>query len=353
MKPGLCLARSLVRYAGRLVSFLDENLSPLRWHDDALLLLDQRLLPGEETWLSLSRYEDVCTAIRELAVRGAPAIGCAAAYGVALGLRQVGPGGMTRVHAELAATRPTAVNLFWALERMRKVEPVFEALLAEAHAIKDEDLRACRTMGALGAPLLPEGGILTHCNAGALATGGYGTALGVIRAAAALGRAIHVFADETRPVLQGARLTAWELARSGIDVTVITDGMAAHLMAMGEINGVVVGADRIARNGDTANKIGTYSVALAAAAHGLPFVVAAPWSTVDLACASGAHIPIEERIADEVTHHGGRRLVPAGVRVRNPAFDVTPARYITAIVTERGIARPPSVESLACLKEQE
>ncbi|MEO6951663.1 MAG: S-methyl-5-thioribose-1-phosphate isomerase [Polyangia bacterium] len=334
------------------MSFLDDNLSPLRWQDDALLLLDQRLLPNEEKWLTLSSYEDVCTAIRELAVRGAPAIGCAAAYGVALGLRKVGPGGMARVHAELLSTRPTAVNLSWALERMRKVPLSFEALLAEAHAIKDEDLHACRTMGALGAPLLPDGGILTHCNAGALATGGYGTALGVIRAAVAQGRAIRVFADETRPVLQGARLTAWELQRSGIDVTIITDSMAAHLMATGEIKGVVVGADRIARNGDTANKIGTYSVALAAAAHGLPFLVAAPWSTVDLACESGAHIPIEERSADEVTHHGGRRLVPEGVRVRNPAFDVTPARYLTAIVTERGIAGPPFVESLTLLRDK-
>ncbi len=334
------------------MSFLDDDLSPLRWDDGALLLLDQRALPTKESWLSLSRYEDVCVAIRELAVRGAPAIGCAAAYGVALGFRQVGHAGLARVHAELAATRPTAVNLFWALQRMRGIEPSFEALLAEARAIQAEDLRACRTLGALGAQLIPDGGILTHCNAGALATGGYGTALGVIRAAVAKGRSIHVFADETRPVLQGARLTAWELSRSGIGVTVITDGMAAHLMARGEIHAVVVGADRIARNGDTANKIGTYSVALAAAAHGLPFIVAAPWSTVDLACPSGASIPIEERAADEVTHHGGRRLVPDGVRVRNPAFDVTPARYITAIVTELGIARPPFVESLALDKEK-
>ena len=327
------------------MSALDEDLSPLRWQDDALYMLDQRALPREETWVRLERYEDVCEAIRNLTVRGAPAIGCAAAYGVALAAAQIerDPSlSFARVYAELAATRPTAVNLFWALERMRRVPtPTAAALLNEAQTIQREDIASCRAIGANGALLLPEGGILTHCNAGALATGGYGTALGVIRAAIKAGRKIRVFADETRPVLQGARLTAWELQRAGIDVTLISDNMAAHFMARGEISGVVVGADRIAANGDVANKIGTYSVALAAAAHGLPFFVAAPWSTVDLATADGAAIPIEERPAEEVTHHGGTRLAPVGVAIRNPAFDVTPARYVTAIVTERGVVVAP------------
>ncbi len=336
------------------MSAIDEDLSPLRWQDGSLFLLDQRALPIDEVWLRLDRYEDVCNAIRDLTVRGAPAIGCAAAYGVALGMRQREAGERVQpeqIYEALAATRPTAVNLFWALARMRKSPRQDHAsLLQEALAIQAEDIAACRAIGEHGAELLPEGGILTHCNAGALATGGYGTALGVIRSAIKAGRKIRVFADETRPVLQGARLTAWELKRAGIEVTLISDNMAAHFMARGEIQGVVVGADRIARNGDTANKIGTYSVALAAAAHGLPFFVAAPWSTVDLETADGAAIPIEERATDEVTHHGGKRLAPLDINVRNPAFDVTPARYLAAIITERGVARAPFEAGLRALR---
>jgi methylthioribose-1-phosphate isomerase len=260
---------------------------------------------------------------------------------------------------ELAATRPTAVNLFWAIERMRGRlhadapsgdGAIREGLLAEAAAIEREDLDSCHRMGDLGAALLPAGArVLTHCNAGALATAGYGTALGVIRSAARMGRLGGVVADETRPYLQGARLTAWELMREGIPVTLIADNMAGHLMATGQIDAVVVGSDRIARNGDVANKVGTYTVAVLAKENGIPFYVAAPVSTFDLATATGAGIPIEERPADEVTHHGGRRLAPAGVAVRNPAFDVTPARYVTAIVCERGVARPPYEESLTRL----
>jgi methylthioribose-1-phosphate isomerase len=332
------------------MSFLDDNLSPLRWdhaENGALLLLDQRALPGEERWLRLVSYEEVAAAIRDLTVRGAPAIGCAAAYGVALGARAGAP--LEQVYPLLRATRPTAVNLSWALERMRRAQQTPAALLAEACAIQAEDIAACRRIGELGATLLSDGGVLTHCNAGALATGGYGTALGVVRAAVKAGRRLHVFCDETRPVLQGARLTAWELTRSGIDATLICDNMAASMMARGEVSFVVVGADRIAKNGDVANKIGTYAVALAAAAHELPLIVAAPWSTVDLATPSGAEIPIEERTADEVLCHGGRLLAPARMRVRNPAFDVTPAHLVAAIVTERGIARAPFADSLARL----
>jgi methylthioribose-1-phosphate isomerase len=306
--------------------------------------------------------EEVADAIRDMAIRGAPAIGVAAAFGVALGVRASAARGealraeLERITSTLAATRPTAVNLFWALARMRRrfdreEEPrVREALLEEARAIEAEDLAACRRMGDLGAALLPEGvRLLTHCNAGALATAGYGTALGVIRSAARQGKVKNVFADETRPYLQGARLTAWELTREGIPTTLIADSMAGALMARGEVDAVVVGADRIAANGDVANKIGTYTLAVLARENGLPFYVAAPLSTVDLGTASGDAITIEERAPEEVTHHGGRRLAPAGVAVRNPAFDVTPARYVTAIVTERGVARAPYAESLAGL----
>jgi methylthioribose-1-phosphate isomerase len=323
---------------------MNEHLSPMRWHDDALELIDQRLLPTEETWIRCTTYEEVARAIKEMVVRGAPAIGCAAAYGVALGVRQ--NAALDQVCATLAATRPTAVNLFWALERMRK-NPTLE----EAQRIQAEDIAACVAIGDHGAPLLPDGVVLTHCNAGALATGGYGTALGVIRSAYAAGRKLRVFADETRPFLQGARLTAWELQRSGIDVTLITDNMAAHLMRCGEIQSVVVGADRIAANGDTANKIGTYGVALAAFAHTLPFFVAAPLSTIDLKTPTGAGIPIEERDRREVTHVGERALAPEGIGVRNPAFDVTPHALISAIITEKGVARAPYVESLRKLHE--
>jgi methylthioribose-1-phosphate isomerase len=298
-------------------------------------------------------------------IRGAPAIGVAAAFGIALAARRSTRDGaaleaeIASVCEELAKTRPTAVNLFWAIGRMRERaaallpagrEALREGLLAEARAIDAEDVAACRRMGDLGAALLPaDARVLTHCNAGALATAGYGTALGVIRSAARAGKVREVLADETRPYLQGARLTAWELVRDGIPTTVISDSMAGHMMAIGRVDAVIVGADRIARNGDVANKIGTYSLAVLAKENALPFYVAAPCSTFDPDTASGADIPIEERPAEEVTHHGGRRLVPEGASVRNPAFDVTPNRYVTAIVCERGVARAPYLESLAAL----
>lgn len=325
-------------------------LAPLRWDGEALHLLDQRLLPGEERWYAYRDAEAVASAIRDMVVRGAPAIGITAAYGVALGVMAGQP--VAALIELLRRTRPTAVNLFWALERMGRVaqaesvrasaDPAHLAarLVAEAVAIHREDVESCLAIGAHGAALLPDGVVLTHCNAGALATGGYGTALGVIRGAVAAGRKLRVLADETRPYLQGARLTCWELQRSGIDVTLITDNMAGHLMARGEVQSVVVGADRIAKNGDTANKIGTYTVAVLAREHGVPFYVAAPLSTIDLSTASGAAIPIEERSAEEVVVLAGTRLAPRGVPARHPAFDVTPARLITAIITERGVARP-------------
>jgi methylthioribose-1-phosphate isomerase len=325
-----------------------ELLAPLAYADGVLALLDQRRLPTEEVWIECRTHGEVAAAIRDMVVRGAPAIGCAAAYGVALGAREGAP--LDEVCRALAATRPTAVNLFWAIERMKRVAPpTVAALEREARAIHQEDVAACRAIGAHGADLLPEGVVLTHCNAGALATGGYGTALGVVRAAFARGRKLEVFADETRPFLQGARLTAWELVRSGIPVTLITDNMAGHFMARGQIQSVVVGADRIAANGDTANKIGTYAVAVLAREHGIPFFVAAPRSTIDLAIPDGSRIPIEERAAAEVTHVGEKRLAPAEARVRNPAFDVTPARFIAAIITEAGVARPPYQEALSTI----
>jgi len=299
-----------------------------------------------------------------MVVRGAPAIGVSAAYGIALGAQQTQATTAAefapefeRICARLAGTRPTAVNLFWAIDRMKKlfsglatampIAEVKEKILAEAHAMYEEDIAACKAMGAFGAALLPEeGGVLTHCNAGALATCGYGTALGVIRSAVEQGKHIHVYADETRPFLQGARLTAWELMADGIPTTVICDNMAASLMRAGKIQAVVVGADRIAANGDFANKIGTYNVAILAREHGIPFYCAAPWSTIDLATKTGDAIPIEERSAVEVTHHGGKQLTPHGVGICNPAFDVTPAKYVTAIFTERGVLRAPYTESL-------
>ena len=310
-------------------------------------------------------YEQVADVIVNMVVRGAPAIGVSAAYGVALGAlktKATTPAEFApefeHICARLAGTRPTAVNLFWAIDRMKKLfadlvalgstlDQIKEAMLAEADAMYEEDIAACKAMGAFGASLLPvDGGVLTHCNAGALATCGYGTALGVIRSAVEQGKRIRVYADETRPFLQGARLTAWELMEDGIDTTVICDNMAAHLMRKGFIQAVVVGADRIAANGDTANKIGTYNVAILAKEHGIPFYVAAPWSTIDLGTATGEGIPIEERPAVEVTHHGGKQLTPNGVRICNPAFDVTPAKYVTAIITERGVLRAPYSESL-------
>jgi methylthioribose-1-phosphate isomerase len=323
-------------------------LSPLRWAGGVLSLLDQRLLPTEEVWRDYTDYREVARAITDMVVRGAPAIGCTAAYGVALGARQ--GAALGEVCAALAATRPTAVNLFWAIERMKRVAPpTAEALEREAIAIHEEDIAACLAIGEHGAPLLPSGTVLTHCNAGALATGGYGTALGVIRSAVAAGTSLRVYADETRPFLQGARLTAWELQKSGIATTLITDNMAGHLMARGEIQSVVVGADRIAANGDTANKIGTYTVAVLAREHGIPFYVAAPRSTIDRSISDGSRIPIEERAAREVTQIGATRLAPEGIAVRNPAFDVTPARLIAAIVSEAGVARPPYEASIEAL----
>ena len=338
------------------------ELRTVDWEDGAVVMIDQRRLPAEELYLRCRDHREVAAAIRDMAVRGAPAIGVAAAFGVALGVRLSRSEGaalrreMDAICEDLRATRPTAVNLFWAIERMRRAydahqgaggSALRDALLAEARAIHSEDVAACRAMGDFGAALIEKPSrVLTHCNAGALATAGYGTALGVIRSAARDGKIRGVIADETRPYLQGARLTAWELTRDGIPTTLIADNMAGHLMATGQVDLVVVGADRIAANGDVANKIGTYSVAVLAKENGVPFYVAAPVSTFDLSIPSGDRIPIEERAAEEVTHHGGRRLAPEGVAVRNPAFDVTPHRFVTAIVCERGVARPPYTDSL-------
>jgi methylthioribose-1-phosphate isomerase len=338
----------------------------LEWTPEGVRLLDQTRLPLEETYVLATSYQKVADAITTMIVRGAPAIGVTAAMGVALGVSQSTAGDISALRPEfdricqvLAATRPTAVNLFWAIRRMSDrfselaaqpgitVPAIRAVLIDEVQLMYDEDIAACRAMGAHGASLLPAaGGVLTHCNAGALATCGYGTALGVIRSAFEQGRQIHVYADETRPFLQGARLTAWELMHDSIPTTVICDNMSASLMLRGKINAVVVGADRIAANGDVANKIGTYAVAILAKEHGIPFYVAAPWSTIDLETATGADIPIEERSAKEVTHHAGKQLTPDGVGIENPAFDVTPARYVTAIITERGVLRAPYSESL-------
>jgi len=337
----------------------------LTWTSQGVRFIDQRKLPLDETYVLAATYEDVAVVIETMVVRGAPAIGVSAAYGVALGAIKTTAANALEfapefetICARLAATRPTAVNLFWAIHRMKKlfarllaahasIADIREKLLAEAHSMYHEDIAACKTMGAFGAELLPaEGGVLTHCNAGALATCGYGTALGVIRSAVEQGKRIHVYADETRPFLQGARLTAWELMADHIPTTVICDNMAASLMRAGKIHAVVVGADRIAANGDTANKIGTYNVAILAREHGIPFYVAAPWSTIDTATPNGDAIPIEERSPVEVTHHGGKQLTPHGVGICNPAFDVTPAKYITAIITERGVLHAPYNQSL-------
>ncbi len=334
---------------------------PLYRERDALALLDQRLLPAREVWLTLTKPAEIALAIRDLAVRGAPAIGVAAAYGAAFSMRS---GGTTSAAERfqtarglLASTRPTAVNLFAALERMasrfREVEgsspPEIEtALVAEADAIAAEDLEACRRIGRFGAELLDSGNvILTHCNAGGLATAGYGTALGVIRGAVEAGKPVRVLACETRPYLQGARLTAWELARDGIPVEIITDSMGGHFLSRGEIRAVIVGADRIAANGDTANKIGTYSLAVLANENHVPFYVAAPTTTIDSNCPDGSRIPIEERSSGEVLSIAGHAIGPPGVTARYVAFDVTPARYITAIVTDQGICRAPYLDSLA------
>jgi methylthioribose-1-phosphate isomerase len=333
--------------------------------DDAVIMIDQRKLPAQEIYVRCRTAAEVAKAIRTMVIRGAPAIGVAAAMGIALGIRKSTATGTQKLAAEfyricetMAATRPTAVNLFWAIERMKRafagaaeagasVEQIQDRLDREAAAIHDEDVASCRAMGAWGAAVVPaEAKILTHCNAGALATAGYGTALGVIRGAVEAGKHVSVFADETRPFLQGARLTAWELVRDGIDTTVITDNMAGALMRQGGVNFVVVGADRIAANGDTANKIGTYSVAVLAREHGIPFYVAAPLSTIDLATPDGSRIPIEERSAKEVTHVGPTQLAATGSRIWNPAFDVTPNQFISGIITEKGIFRAPYQESL-------
>lgn len=318
--------------------------------EGALKLLDQRALPGREAYVSCRTVEDVARAIEGMTVRGAPAIGIAAAYGVVLGAR-CGRGAVFEALERLARTRPTAVNLFGALNRMRAVleadpalegEPLAGALLDEAVRLHEADVEANRRMGAYGAELLPRTAVvLTHCNAGAIATGGHGTALGVLRSAREAGKTVRVYADETRPLLQGARLTAWELARDGFDVTLIADGMAGALMRTGRVDAVVVGADRIAANGDTANKIGTYGLAVLAAAHGVPFYVVAPWSTFDPSLPDGSEIPIEERSEEEMRVLFDGQRVPDSVRIWNPAFDVTPARYIAAIVSERGVFRPP------------
>jgi methylthioribose-1-phosphate isomerase len=325
------------------------SFSPIEWRGDRVVLIDQRALPAVETYVECTTWQSVADAIREMVVRGAPAIGITAAYGVVLAAQAGVP--LPPVFEGLAQTRPTAINLFWALDRMRGLVDAkadLDALTREACAIQAEDRAMCEAMGAHGAGLLPKNArVLTHCNAGALATGGHGTALGVIRSAHAQGRIAQVYADETRPFLQGSRLTAWELHRDGVPVKVITDNMAGHFMQQGLIDAVIVGTDRIAANGDVANKIGTYTVAVLCAAHDVPFYVAGPTSTIDLDTPTGAEIPIEQRPTTEVTHVGGRQLVPTGVPVENPAFDVTPARLVTAIITEHGVLRSPYAAGLA------
>ncbi|HEV3216254.1 MAG TPA: S-methyl-5-thioribose-1-phosphate isomerase [Vicinamibacterales bacterium] len=343
-------------------------LPTIEWTDDGVVMIDQRKLPGAEVYVKCKTAPQVAKAIKTMVIRGAPAIGVAAAMGLALGVRQSKMTGTQKLAAEfyklcemMAATRPTAVNLFWAIDRMKRVfgeaatsgasvQQIQARLELEARRIHDEDVASCRAMGAYGASMVPETArILTHCNAGALATAGYGTALGVIRGAVEQGKKIAVLADETRPFLQGARLTAWELTRDGIDTTVITDNMSGAMMRDGQVDLVVVGADRIAANGDVANKIGTYTVAVLAKVHDIPFYVAAPISTIDLSTPDGSKIPIEERSAKEVTHMGSTRLTPEAAHVRNPAFDVTPHKYVTAIITEKGIATAPYTESLPAL----
>jgi methylthioribose-1-phosphate isomerase len=342
----------------------------IEWTDDGVRMIDQRKLPTVEEYPTFRTYQEVAEAIREMVVRGAPAIGVAAAMGVALGVKKSKAESIAQLQTEfetitstLAATRPTAVNLFWAIERMKQAfsravranssrTTIERLLIDEANSIYREDIENNKRMGGFGAALLPESGtILTHCNAGALATAGYGTALGVIRAAVESGKRLKVLADETRPFLQGARLTAWELWKDGIDVRVISDNMSGAFMHQGLVDAVIVGADRIAANGDVANKIGTYTVAVLARQHDIPFYVAAPLSTLDLSIPDGSHIPIEQRTPAEVTHVGGTRIVPEGVSVFNPAFDVTPNHFVSAIVTEVGVARPPYSKSLAELSQ--
>ena len=332
--------------------------------------IDQTKLPTEEVYVTCTTHEQVADVIRTMVVRGAPAIGVSAAMGIALGVKNSKAETVADLKRELdqiceliGKTRPTAVNLFWAIRRMQekfervRVRPILkikEDLIEESKRMHAEDIAANQAMGRHGATLMPsEGGVLTHCNAGALATAGYGTALGVIRAAVEQGKKIHVYADETRPFLQGSRLTAWELIKDGIPTTVISDNMAGAMMRQGKIGAIVVGADRIAANGDVANKIGTYTVAVLAKENGIPFYVAAPLSTIDFACPDGSQIPIEQRNAREVTHIAGKQMVPDGVSIENPAFDVTPAKYVAAIITEHGIAREPYGESLRGLAGEE
>lgn len=334
------------------------SVETIQWTVNGVVMIDQTRLPRHTEYVTCKTYEEVAHAIRTMIIRGAPAIGVAAAMGVALGAQgsENLAADMPLICETLAKTRPTAVNLFWAIERMRKLyensahlplAAIREALAAEAQRIRLEDIAINEAIGRHGAPLVPDGKtVLTHCNAGALATAGFGTALGVIRAAVESGKKIDVFADETRPFLQGARLTAWELQQDGIETTLITDSMAGHFLKSGRIGCVVVGADRIAANGDVANKIGTYGVAVLARENGVPFYVAAPISTLDLTLATGDLIPIEERAASEVTHVQGVAVAPQGIRVANPAFDVTPNRYVTGIITEKGVAQAPYGESL-------
>jgi methylthioribose-1-phosphate isomerase len=335
----------------------------LEWTDQGVRFIDQTKLPTEETYVTCRTHEQVAEVIRTMVVRGAPAIGVAAAMGIALAVKNSKAESTGELKRDLdeacdliGKTRPTAVNLFWAIRRMQekfervRLRPIAQIkldLIEESQRMHAEDIAANQAMGRHGATLMPsQGGVLTHCNAGALATAGYGTALGVIRAAIEQGKKIHVYADETRPFLQGSRLTAWELMKDGIPTTVISDNMAGAAMKQGKIAAVIVGADRIAANGDVANKIGTYTVAVLAKEHGIPFYVAAPISTVDLATPDGNTIPIEQRNPKEVTHIAGKQMVPEGVSIENPAFDVTPAKYVAAIITERGVARAPYEESL-------
>jgi methylthioribose-1-phosphate isomerase len=346
------------------------SFNTIEWTNDGVRMIDQRKLPTVEEYPVFRTYQEVADAIRIMVVRGAPAIGVAAAMGVALGVRESKAETISALREDfkqitetLASTRPTAVNLFWAIERMKRLfkeiatdtankKAIADRLIREAVAIQSEDIESNKRMGRFGQELLPNAGtILTHCNAGALATAGYGTALGVIRAAVENGKRLRVLADETRPFLQGARLTAWELWKDDIDVRVISDNMAGSFMRQGLIDAVIVGADRIAANGDVANKIGTYPVAVLAKQHEIPFYVAAPFSTLDLKIPDGSHIPIEQRDPTEVTHIGGVRVVPEGVSVFNPAFDVTPHEFVTAIITDRGVAKPPYMQSLAKLKD--
>lgn len=339
----------------------------IEWTDGGVVMIDQRILPTEETYVTCKDYLEVADAIQTMVIRGAPAIGVAAAMGFAIGVQEASDENLDaqveEISRVLAATRPTAVNLFWAIERMKRLYAVLrtqgvelpelrQRLIDEAKEVLRDDIEINKAMGRHGAALLPRGAtVMTHCNAGALATGGYGTALGVIRAAIESGNPVAVMANETRPFMQGARLTVWELQQDSIPVTLLTDNMAGHMLKSGQVGAVVVGADRIAGNGDVANKIGTYSVAVLAKENNVPFYVAAPISTLDLSLTSGDQIPIEQRAAEEVTHIRGQQIAPAGTTAINPAFDVTPNRYVTAIITEKGVARAPFTESLKKLAE--